>query len=88
MKKIEMLFYKTVPSEKNAGLKYVLWEVTDPAGGIAHDWGFCEWDGLDWIGVDTPEGFNAKVVYWANTIDPQILLKEQSKIISLPGVGQ
>lgn len=83
MKKIEMLFYKTLPSEKNAGLKYVLWEVTYADSQIKHDWGFCEWTGTDWIGVDTPEGVEAKVIFWANTVSPELLLKEQSKIIRI-----
>ncbi len=80
-----MLFYKTLPSEKNAGLKFVLFEVTDAEGGIVNDWGFCEWDGLDWnlAGIETPNDFTVKVIRWANTIDPQILLKDDSKIIRL-----
>lgn len=85
MKKIELLFYKTNPSEKNQGLKHVLWEVTDPEGGKAHDWGFCEWNGFDWnmSGVEPPEGFTARVAFWANPVDPILLLKEQSKIIRI-----
>jgi len=83
MKKIEMLFYSTNPSEKNIGLKFVLFEITTNESQVIHDWGFAEWLGSEWGEVPTPEGFECKVVRWANTVDPQILLKEESKIISL-----
>lgn len=81
MKKIEMIFYKTTPSETNTGLKFVLWAVDGPAG-IAHDWGFCEWKGTEWDEIQVPEGYTASVVRWANTVEPDLLLNE-SKIISL-----
>lgn len=83
MKKIEMPFYKTMPSEKNAGMKMVLWEVTTNEGKNVHDWGFCEWDGTAWGDIEMPEGYSAIVVWWANTVNPELLLKEESKIISL-----
>lgn len=76
-----MIFYKTTPSELNTGLKFVLWEVSGPDG-VNHDWGFCEWLGMEWDSINVPDGFSVKVFAWANTIDPAILLNE-SKIISL-----
>lgn len=82
MKKIEMVFYKTSPSEKNTGLKYVLWEINDGTA-ITHDWGFANWNGSDWDGIETPNGYTAEVIWWANTVNPELLLKEPSKIISL-----
>lgn len=81
MKKVEMLFYPTVPSEKNAGLKFVLWEVTDAGGVVNYDWGFAEWDGLQWQSIEVPEGYEAKVKWWSNTLNPDVLVKDESKII-------
>lgn len=78
-----MIFYKTAPSPENTGLKFVLWEVFNDTGGLLYDWGFSEWDGKQWGTVEVPKGFTATVVQWANTIDPKILLKEESKIIQL-----
>ena len=83
MKKIEMVFYKTNPVEKNTGLKFVLWAVTDTDGNINHDWGFADWVGSEWDAMEVPEGYTAKVEYWANTVNPELLLKEPSKIITL-----
>lgn len=92
MKKIEMVFYKTKPSEKNTGLKYVLWEIQVPGHkpdsceveySITHDWGFASWDGKEWEAIDVPNGYTAEVIWWANTVNPELLLKEPSKIISL-----
>lgn len=83
MKKVEMLFYPTLPSEENSGLKFVLWQVTDTAGVINHDWGFAEWDGLAWQPIEVPEGYEAKVVWWSNPVDPEVLLKQPSKIIRI-----
>lgn len=82
MKKIEMVFYKTSPSEKNTGLKYVLWEINDGTA-ITHDWGFAFWDGKIWEPMQVPDGWQANVAYWANTVNPELLLKEPSKIIRL-----
>jgi len=82
MKKIEMFFYKTDPSEKNTGLKFVLWEVTDDKGTVTHDWGFADWLGTEWDILHVPDGYAIKVVYWANTIDPYILLEEKPRIVS------
>lgn len=81
MKKIEMLFYSTLPSEKNTGFKYVLFEITTDESQIIYDWGFCDWNGKEWDPVEAPAGFSSKVVYWANTVDPDLLVKEKSKII-------
>jgi hypothetical protein len=81
MKKIEMLFYAVNPSEKNTGLKFVLWEINDGTN-ITHDWGFAEWDGNDWQPIEVPEGYTATVARWANTIDPAVLLKE-SRIVKI-----
>lgn len=78
-----MIFYKVNPSPENMGLKFVLWEVADVAGTYTHDWGFAEWLGQEWQSIETPEGYTATVIRWANTIDPQTLLKEEGKIISL-----
>ena len=83
MKKIEMLFYKTNPAEDNTGFKYVLWAITDSEGNINHDWGFADWLGKEWDVMEVPEGYEAKVEYWANTINPELLLKEPSRIIKL-----
>lgn len=78
-----MLFYQTTPSETNTGLKYVLWEVKNDNGHISYDWGFCEWMGFEWGDIEVPEGFTVKVEWWANTVDPNLLLKEPTKIIRL-----
>ena len=83
MKKIEMLFYPVNPSEKNTGLKFVLFEILTNESEIIHDWGFANWNGLDWDPVDAPEGFTIKVKWWANTVEPDLLLKEPSKIIKI-----
>lgn len=82
MKKIEMVFYKTKPSENNIGLKYVLWEVNDGTT-VAHDWGFANWTGSEWEAIEVPNGYTADVIWWANTVDADLLLKQKSKIISL-----
>lgn len=84
MKKLEFLFYPTNPSEKNAGLKFVLFEVTTNEGTVLHDWGFAEWNGLEWLAVEAPEGYSVKVKWWANTLNPDLLIKEPGKIIKLP----
>lgn len=83
MKKIEMLFYKTNPSEKNTGLKFVLFEVTAPDNSIVHDWGFAYWNETHWDEIETPEGYAAKVAYWANTLNPDVLLGKPTKIIKI-----
>lgn len=83
MKKIEMLFYPTLPSAENTGMKYVLFEITTDKAEIVHDWGFMEWNGEAWGNIEMPEGYSAVVKWWANTISPEILIKEPSKIIRL-----
>lgn len=82
MKKIELLFYKVNPSAKNTGLKHVLFEVTTDEAEVKHDWGFAYWDGSAWEEIEMPEGFEAKVHSWANTVDPELLLKDKSLIIT------
>lgn len=81
MKKIEMLFYKTDPSAKNKGFKYVLWAIADIEGNITHDWGFADWNGEAWDPMEVPEGYEAKVFYWANTVDPKLLLEEKRIVL-------
>ncbi len=82
MRKIELVFYNVYPSEKNTGLKHVLWEITDKDGNVNYDWGFAEWDGLAWGNIEVPEGYTAQVYSWANTVDPVFVLVEK-KIITL-----
>lgn len=82
MKKLELLFYSVNPSEKNTGFKHVLIKVTD-GDQFNHDWGFAFWNGIAWDPIEAPEGVTADVVMWANTVDPEVLLKEESKIIKL-----
>lgn len=77
MKIIELIFYTTNPSEKNTGLKHVLWEITDDAGKVTHDWGFGEWDGTAWGVIEVPEGYTAQVHSWANTTEPGLLVNER-----------
>ena len=79
MKEIVLMFYSVNPSEKNKGMKFVLWEVTDADNKVIYDWGLCEWDGKEWGKVDVPEGYTAKVVRWANSPHPDTLMA--SKII-------
>lgn len=81
-RKIEMVFYKTNPSEINKGLKFVLWEVDDGVQ-LIHDWGFAEWNGFDWEPIEQVEGYTTTVLFWSNTVNPELLLKEPSKIIKL-----
>jgi hypothetical protein len=92
MKKIEMLFYSTEPSKKNTGMKYVLFEIVMPSkdfplthqstGEIIYEWGFLEWLGEKWGDIEVPTDWACTVKYWANTLDPAVLLKEESKIVS------
>jgi len=83
MKKLEMLFYPVNPSEKNTGLKFVLFEITTDTSEIIYDWGFCNWNGLSWDPVETPENFTCVVKWWSNTLNPDVLMKEISKIIKI-----
>lgn len=87
MKKVELLFYTTPPAPDNTGLKLVLWEVSIEEGGkepfVKHDWGFAYWGGQDWDMIATPEGVTAVVCRWANTVSPDLLLNEPSKIIKI-----
>lgn len=86
--KVEMLFYSTNPSKENIGMKLVLWEVLiekpEQEPDIQHDWGFAHWNGTEWDSPgQLPEGMTAVVCRWANTLNPEVLLKEPSKIIKL-----
>jgi hypothetical protein len=83
MKKIELLFYKVNPGPENIGLKHVLFEVTEGGGKVFHDWGYAHWNGKEWDQLDVPPGWFCEIKYWANTVDPELLLKEKSKIIRL-----
>lgn len=78
-----MLFYPVNPSEKNTGLKFVLFEVVTNESEIIHDWGFAMWNGLDWDPVEAPEGFVTTVKWWSNTLNPDVLVKEESKILRI-----
>jgi hypothetical protein len=82
-RKIEMIFYHVSPSPENKGLKMVLWKVTPATGPAIFDWGFAEWSGEKWEGVEVPAGYTCEVERWANTIDPLVLLKEPSRIIKI-----
>ena len=84
MKKIEMLFHSDPPPEFSTGMKYVLWEVTGPDGDISHDWGFADWQGFGWDGVPSPEGYTAKVIWWANTSNPHFLLDDTPAALIVP----
>lgn len=93
MKKVEMLFYSINPSVENTGLKFVLFEVVIPSndspttdqstGTIIHDWGFADWLGTEWDKVEAPEGFTTTVKWWANTLEPDVLLKDKPRIIKV-----
>lgn len=78
-----MLFYKTNPIESNTGFKYVLFEVTDSENKVIYDWGFADWKGKEWDSLPVPEGFSAKIAYWANTSNPDELIKDPSKIFRI-----
>jgi len=78
-----MLFYPNTPSKANVGMKFVLFEVTTDTKQIINDWGFADWLGDKWDDVVVPEGYECKVIWWANTVDPELLTKEKSKIITL-----
>ena len=82
MKKVELLFYKTNPSKENIGFKHVLIKVADMEGNIVHDWGFAYWLGEAWDAIEAPEGYQAKVIAWANTVNPSVVLNE-TKIIKV-----
>lgn len=83
MKKVELIFYRTNPSDTNQGLKHVLWEITDSENVITFDWGYAMWDGKAWNEIEVPEGYTAQVHSWANTVNPDVLTNE-SKIIRIP----
>lgn len=82
VKNIEFTFYSTTTPE-NAGLKLVLWAIADTDSVNTYDWGFAYWDGDSWEEIEVPQGYTAKVVWWANTVSPDLLLKEKSRIIKL-----
>lgn len=86
MKKIELIFYRTNPSEVNQGMKHVLFQITDADGGNTYDWGYALWDGLQWDMPEPPPDFALHVHSWANTVDPQLLLKDPPKIIPIKGI--
>ena len=83
MKEVRLMFYAVNPSPENVGLKHVLFEIVDGEGQAAHDWGFAYWAGAEWEEVEVPKDFTCKVIRWANTVNPEVLLKEPSKIIKL-----
>ncbi len=84
MKKVELIFYRTNPSEKNIGIKNVLVQITDDKGLNSYDWGMCNWDGAEWGSVgEVPEGWTVSIHSWSNMVDPQVLLVEPSKIIRI-----
>jgi len=85
MKKVELLFYRTNPSEKNQGMKYVLFQITDAEGGNTYDWGFALWDGLQWDMPEPPPDFTLQVHSWSNNVDPAIILTDPTKIIPVKG---
>jgi len=80
-KKLTLTFRDTDP--KTEGLKFVLFAVTDADNLVTHDWGFANWNGKGFDGVEVPEGYKCEVVWWADNADPVELLAEESKIIKL-----
>lgn len=91
IKNVEFTFYSTTTPEE-IGLKFVLWEIVMPAidgnseqatGEVRHDWGFAYWDGKGWDELGVPSGWAATVKWWAETCNPDVLLKEPSRIIKL-----
>lgn len=80
MKEIKFVFYKVNPSSTNIGFKFVLYAIADAEGNITYDWGFANWNGLAWDELEVPEGYQVKVERWANTVDPELLLKEKNII--------
>jgi hypothetical protein len=83
-KTVEMIFYAVAPSETNIGLKFVLWEISQDKQDPVYDWGFANWTGTAFEAIEVPEGYSARVMRWANTIDPVLVLND-SRIITLPG---
>lgn len=83
-KTVSITFYNTIVPTK-AGLRFVLWKITDATKVNTYDWGFAYWDGKDWEPLEVPVDWSAIVVWWAETLHPDVLLKEKSKIISLNG---
>lgn len=82
VKNVEFTFYSTTTPEE-IGLKFVLWCITDSDNRITHDWGFAYWDGKKWDELGVPSGWAATVKWWAETCNPDVLLKEPSRIIKL-----
>ncbi len=76
MKKIELAFYNTAPSKEDEGLKLVIWGITDDKEVTTYDWGFAYWNGTEFEGVETLEGYTVKVMRWANTVDPKVVLED------------
>jgi len=81
LKEIKLLFYRTIPSPENIGLKQVLFEITD-RGQIVHDFGYCNWNGVEWELPEVPKDFEISVHSWANNPDPKHLVYE-AKILRL-----
>lgn len=87
-KTIDMVFRSGLPTKKvPAGVKYVLFKVIDANGVATYDWGMSEWDGKEWGYPEIPIGYTATVAWWADTLHPDVLLVEPSKIIKLNGLN-
>jgi hypothetical protein len=77
MKKIELAFYKTAPAKDDIGLKIVIWAITETeTGAVTYDWGFGNWNGESFDGIDVPDGYTAIVARWANTVNPDVILND------------
>jgi len=73
MKEVKLMFYQVNPSEKNTGLKFVLWRLTSAGVEPVDDWGFAEWEGKSWGTIEVPEGYTAQVYAWANCPNPEVI---------------
>lgn len=81
MKEIKLLFYRTTPSPENIGLKQVLYEITTKDE-TTHDYGYCNWTGVEWELPEVPQGIEISVHSWANNPDPKHLINE-TKILRM-----
>lgn len=81
MKKVTFDFNSSNPTTE--GLKFILFKITTDQNQIVHDWGFCEWLGNSWGEMEVPENYTCEVKWWADTVDPAVLLAVPSKIIGL-----
>jgi len=86
-KKLNWQFSDKQPKKDNTGMKFVLLQVTTDQNEIINEWGFCDWEGDTWGPVPAPDNFTYIVKWWANTVDPALLLEEPKKIITLPGIN-